>query len=599
MKKALFTSLIAIAFILTLSLTSANEAYAAERINHTEEDYQIIPDKYNTGADESSLTVVTADDAASLKAMFGGVPFKKSSSNLLTINFHGNGNLSGEIWIENIDFSNMDFGVYNANLCKNQVKIIFSNCKFRGVGMTNSSDLVYYEYRNCTMENINGSNYDLYNCYIGGGQSDGIRAFNNVNIVNCYIADKAQPNGTSSVGNHTDGTQIYGTKDGTCQNIHYINCRFELPQIKDATAYVNACLMLQIEFCDADDITFTDCRVNGGGYAIYAWCKKDQFTLTNAVFQNIAVGCASNHGTIYPRVGKNVTFDNVYDTESLYVGSVWRTGNNVHLSVTNDTNKERTLCVYTNYGEQYFTIDACPLFSEMQNGCVSSFSELPFDLDIEIGDVEWAVCYDITDGDYKQIRFVNYTGQAVYSFDDSFNNDQYATTYSSYADTYYETSREVETVSYVEETTANAGIIGGTCGDKITWSLSEDGTLVVEGTGKIYDYHSGNKAPWTEYNSMITSIIIGEGITKIGNQAFRDCTAVTNVELPSTLQSIGKIAFQKCKSLRNIVLPENLISIGDRCFAADSFETVIYLGNSWDNVNVGDYNEPLTNALAK
>lgn len=619
MKKTLMTALLGITLFVGIMMIDAREAKAAEMIQHTDEDYTVLPDKYNTGADESNLIFVTIDDAAALKAMFGGLPFKKASETQLGINFHGNKSLSGAIVIENIDFSNQAIVVYNSNLCLYDLKLIFINCKFSGFRSAEAIDNVSYEFRNCTIERIHGSNMDIYNCYIGGGQSDGIRAFNNVNVVNCYIADKSQVNGETSVGNHTDGTQIYGKTDGTCGNIHFENCRFELPKMIGSTASVNACLMLQIEFCDADDITFRNCAINGGGYSIYAYSKKNEYQLTNALFENIKVGCSREYGQIYSRKGEGVTFNNIVDTDSLYVGSVWYDVQGVHLSVTNDTNQVRTLYVCTDNGTQTFTIDACRLYKERVAGL--SFSDYPFDLDIVVGDAQWVVCYDVTDGNYKQIRYENYTGENLF-FDDGYVSTKTASIYDnfetipertgmteSYSDIYVPAENTIDytsdytceyTESVVSKTKDDAVIsnsLSGMCGNNITWTLSGDGTLILEGTGSTFNYHSGNIAPWNEYKSNIISIIVGEGITKLGNQIFRDCTALVSVELPSTLEAIGGIAFQKCTSLRNIVLPASLTSIGDRCFAGDTFDTVIYLGSDWSSVNVGGYNSSLTKAM--
>lgn len=60
-----------------------------------------------------------------------------------------------------------------------------------------------------------------------------------------------------------------------------------------------------------------------------------------------------------------------------------------------------------------------------------------------------------------------------------------------------------------------------------------------------------------------SNVIIQEGITSIGNYAFRDCTTLTSVSLPSKLTSIGGSAFYGCSSLTGeLVIPEKVTSIG-------------------------------------
>ena len=63
--------------------------------------------------------------------------------------------------------------------------------------------------------------------------------------------------------------------------------------------------------------------------------------------------------------------------------------------------------------------------------------------------------------------------------------------------------------------------------------------------------------------SGVTSVTLGEGITALGLQAFRDCHQLTSVTLPQTLQSIGGYAFHGCDKLTTLALPESLRTIGD------------------------------------
>ncbi len=57
-----------------------------------------------------------------------------------------------------------------------------------------------------------------------------------------------------------------------------------------------------------------------------------------------------------------------------------------------------------------------------------------------------------------------------------------------------------------------------------------------------------------------------EGVTEIGNNAFRNCSALIIDEFPSSLKSIGKNAFRGCTALTEIVFNEALTSIGDYAF---------------------------------
>lgn len=105
------------------------------------------------------------------------------------------------------------------------------------------------------------------------------------------------------------------------------------------------------------------------------------------------------------------------------------------------------------------------------------------------------------------------------------------------------------------------------------WELSQDGVLsihVPEGgepgaTMAMANYYGGG-APWYKYREQITSVVIGEGVTGIGNYAFYMCTKLSNVELPDGVEKIGSGAFRGCTSLEAIRLPGGMVAIGNDAF---------------------------------
>ncbi len=111
------------------------------------------------------------------------------------------------------------------------------------------------------------------------------------------------------------------------------------------------------------------------------------------------------------------------------------------------------------------------------------------------------------------------------------------------------------------------------CGDDIFWDY-KDGTLTLSGTGRMYDYNTeydryeviSTDAPWTDAFESVNKIVVGEGITYIGNSAFEHFQELEEIELPSTLTGIGDYAFEKCKILESVTLPENLVKLGKGMF---------------------------------
>lgn len=82
----------------------------------------------------------------------------------------------------------------------------------------------------------------------------------------------------------------------------------------------------------------------------------------------------------------------------------------------------------------------------------------------------------------------------------------------------------------------------------------------------------GNNA-FSSSEVKITSIVIPNGVTKIGEYAFEAQTSLVSVVLPSTLTSIGFRAFYRCTSLASINL-DNVSSIGTGAFSWASLKTV-------------------------
>ena len=117
-------------------------------------------------------------------------------------------------------------------------------------------------------------------------------------------------------------------------------------------------------------------------------------------------------------------------------------------------------------------------------------------------------------------------------------------------------------------------IASGTCGDGLTWVLTEDGELVIEGTGAMYDYSNSSAAPWQNYKSYITSVDIKEGVTSVGSWAFSQCSVLTDVSIAESVTSICGDAFRECSKLEEITLPGGLTELGTGvflyCFALKS-----------------------------
>lgn len=117
-------------------------------------------------------------------------------------------------------------------------------------------------------------------------------------------------------------------------------------------------------------------------------------------------------------------------------------------------------------------------------------------------------------------------------------------------------------------TAATEEVYRGTCGENLTWVL-ENGTLIISGTGDMTDYNysgSDDKSPWYDKRSLITDIIINDGVTSVGKLAFRDCMNLQKAVLAESVNKVGVCAFQYCSKLESINIPYGVKDISVRMF---------------------------------
>ncbi len=116
--------------------------------------------------------------------------------------------------------------------------------------------------------------------------------------------------------------------------------------------------------------------------------------------------------------------------------------------------------------------------------------------------------------------------------------------------------------------------LAGTCGENLTWQLSRDtGVLTISGEGAMDDYIA-YYAPHFPCHDRIKSIVLEEGVTEIGNGAFRGLKNVQKVTLPQSLKRIGSGAFTGCEGLQEISLPMQLTHIGAGAFSGSSLKQI-------------------------
>ena len=120
----------------------------------------------------------------------------------------------------------------------------------------------------------------------------------------------------------------------------------------------------------------------------------------------------------------------------------------------------------------------------------------------------------------------------------------------------------------------------------LAWKI-EDGTLTVSGHGRMDNYSYDSPAPWSQenysrliveegitylgdnafsYNENLVNICLPESLTEIGSNVFSDDDGLTEVTLPGSVTDLGTYAFSNCSNLRKVTLPDSVEFINTCAF---------------------------------
>ncbi|MCD8048874.1 MAG: leucine-rich repeat domain-containing protein, partial [Clostridia bacterium] len=137
-------------------------------------------------------------------------------------------------------------------------------------------------------------------------------------------------------------------------------------------------------------------------------------------------------------------------------------------------------------------------------------------------------------------------------------------------------------MALVPAVSVSAESCSGWFGDNVTWELdTSTGVLTISGMGDMEHYWISSipweweedeflpeTMPWYYYRESITSAVISNGVTSVGQLAFYGCKNLTSVEIPDSVTKIDDYAFSGCSSLTSVNIPDSVTSI-DECAFSD------------------------------
>ena len=153
-----------------------------------------------------------------------------------------------------------------------------------------------------------------------------------------------------------------------------------------------------------------------------------------------------------------------------------------------------------------------------------------------------------------------------------------------------------EVASPVDDGYSLEGSCGASAADSVTWKLTQNNddtanptyTLTFSGTGKIANYEgytTNSNRPWTKDETgvdlmAITKVVVGEGVTKLGNQATNGLRVV-EYSLPSSLTELGSWALSvEWVTTFNLNGNEHFVVSDGVLYSADMTTMIAYPGGA-------------------
>lgn len=122
------------------------------------------------------------------------------------------------------------------------------------------------------------------------------------------------------------------------------------------------------------------------------------------------------------------------------------------------------------------------------------------------------------------------------------------------------------------------------CSGNANWCFDQDtGVLYILDDKVMTDYQYSSHKPWDNYKSKITKVVIGDGVTVIGDYAFYEYN-IKSLVISNTVKSIGDYAFYDC-NMETVTIPDSVTGIGGYAFASCETLLTVSLGDGLKSIS--------------
>ena len=139
-------------------------------------------------------------------------------------------------------------------------------------------------------------------------------------------------------------------------------------------------------------------------------------------------------------------------------------------------------------------------------------------------------------------------------------------------------------------------IASGSCGENVSWTLNDEGTLRISGNGEMDAYYRLPWVPWTGYSRQITAVVIEDGVRGTDGYAFSELQNLKSIRIGNGISVISEWLLYSPYELTDIYLSRAVIEIEAGAFAeCGKLRNIYYAGTEaeWLAIQIGADNGPL------